>query len=232
MANNQKNENKKKTAEFKFIKSKFDLVTLLILPFTSATICLFSKESLTNNTALTIFTAALMSFVARTGLMYWANAKRKASPRRQFVAILTALIISIVFSVFTTIFCLLVKVSLSNKLLELISCSIFIAVLGMYPAAFVVSTDIDSWTRMFSLIEIFKCDKHEISVGAPLLGSIIGAWASTLALPLDWNAWWQPFPISTVICSVLGNIIGSIIGIIFYLFKKEKIPKSSNKKEQ
>jgi len=229
------NERQKKTKDFKSIKSKFDLPTLLLLPLTSATLCLFSKEALTKDTATSVFSAALMSFIARTGLMYWANSKRKASPRRQFVAILNASIVSLVFSIFITIFCLLVKVSLKDKLLQLVSCAFFLAVLGMYPAAFVVGTDIDAWTRMFSLTEIFKCDRDEISVGAPLLGSIFGAWLSTLAIPLDWNAWWQPFPVSTVICTVLGNIIGSIIGILLYLFKKEKVstPTASvpNKKE-
>jgi len=78
------NERQKKTKDFKSIKSKFDLPTLLLLPLTSATLCLFSKEALTKDTATSVFSAALMSFIARTGLMYWANSKRKASPRVYF----------------------------------------------------------------------------------------------------------------------------------------------------
>ncbi|ORX63333.1 hypothetical protein BCR32DRAFT_287838, partial [Anaeromyces robustus] len=71
---------------------------------------------------------------------------------------------------------------------------------------------------------IFKCNRDEISVGAPLLGTIIGAWLSVLAIPLDWNQWWQPYPISTVLFSILGNLVGYAIGILFYIFSRDKAP--------
>jgi len=165
-----------------------------------------------------------MILISRTGLMYYANYKRKATPRRQFVTILNSLCITLVFSVVMFLFCLLVKVSLKEKFLELVTSSLFVAFLAMYPATFVVGTDIEVWTKMLSLLEIFSCNRDEISVGAPLLGTIIGAWLSVLAIPLDWFQWWQPFPVSTVLFAILGNLIGSAIGIVFYIFKKDTTP--------
>jgi len=225
----------KKSVEFHSIKSKFDLPTLLTLPFTSTTLALFTKTQITEDTVQTLFTAALMSFIARTGLMYYANSKRNAAPRRQLVSILNSIAISLVFSIIITIFCLLVKVSLKDKFLELVGCSLFISILGIYPAAFVVGTDIEAWTKMFSITEIFKCNRDEISVGAPLLGTIIGGWLSVLAIPLDWGQWWQPFPVSTILFTIIGNLVGSFIGILFYIFKKntpsQTASPSSNIKE-
>lgn len=225
----QGNKKNKKQVDFQSIKSKFDLPTLLTLPITSTTIFLFPKKEITDDTIQTLFTALLMTFIARTGLMYYANSKRNAAPRRQLVSILNSIAISIVFSVIITIFCILVKVSLKDKFLELVGCSLYISILAMYPAAFVVGTDSDAWTRLFSITEIFKCNRDEFSVGAPLLGTIIGAWLSVLAIPLDWGQWWQPFPISTVLFSIIGNLVGSAIGIIFYIFikKDETKPQAS-----
>lgn len=214
----------KKPSEFPSIKSKFDLPTTLTLPFTSTTLFLYSKDAITENTVETLLTSCLLTVIARTGLMYYVNYKRKASPKRQMASIVNAFVITLVFSVIMAIFCLLVKVSLKDKFLELISCSLFVAFLAMYPAAFVVGTDIESWTKMFSITEIFKCNRDEISVGAPLLGTIIGAWLSVLAIPLDWNQWWQPYPISTVLFSILGNLVGYAIGILFYIFSRDKAP--------
>jgi len=213
----------KKQMDFQSIKSKFDLLTILLLPITSVSLCLFSKKEIIEDTNKTIFTAVFITFIARTGLMYYANSKRKAASRRQLVSILTSLSISLVFAVIITIFCLLVKVSLKDKFIELIGCSLFITILAMYPAAFVVGTDSDAWTKMFSIIEIFKCNRDEISVGAPLLGTIIGGWLSVLAIPLDWGQWWQPFPVSTILFSIVGNLVGSVIGILFYIFMKDEV---------
>jgi len=30
-----------------------------------------------------------------------------------------------------------------------------------------------------------------MSVGAPLLGTIISAWLSVLSIPINWHKWWQ-----------------------------------------
>eukprot|EP00833_Pecoramyces_ruminatium_P016721 jgi/Orpsp1_1/1190753/evm.model.d7180000081028.1 len=223
---NLKQGNKKKNLDFQSIKSKFDLTTLLLLTTTSCSLFIFSKDDIVNNTVVTIFSAFLLLLISRTSVMYYANYKRKATQKGQIVTLLNSLCITLVFAVVMLVFCLLVKVSLKEKFLELVTCSLFVAFLAMYPAAFVVGTDFEAWTRMFSMLEIFKCNKDEISVGAPLLGTIIGAWLSVLAIPLDWFKWWQPFPISTVVFSILGNLVGSVIGIIFYVFKKDTPPTS------
>jgi hypothetical protein len=30
-----------------------------------------------------------------------------------------------------------------------------------------------------------------VSVAVPALGALVGAWAGAIALPLDWDRWWQ-----------------------------------------
>lgn len=43
------------------------------------------------------------------------------------------------------------------------------------------------------------------------LGAIIGSWFGALVIPLDWDRWWQEWPISCCI----GALVGSFIGLLF-----------------
>jgi len=71
----------KQQSDFQSIKSKFDLPTLVGLPITSLTLFIFSKEEIIKCPVFTIFTAFFLTLISRTGLMYYANYKRKASSR-------------------------------------------------------------------------------------------------------------------------------------------------------
>ena len=74
----------KKQMDFHSIKSKFDLLSILLLPITSISLCLFSKKEIIEDTNKTVLTSLFITFIARTGLMYYANSKRKAAPRVSF----------------------------------------------------------------------------------------------------------------------------------------------------
>jgi phosphatidylinositol glycan class F len=44
------------------------------------------------------------------------------------------------------------------------------------------------------------------------LGSLLGAWIGAFPIPLDWDTWWQKWPISCV----FGCLIGATISLIFF----------------
>lgn len=46
-------------------------------------------------------------------------------------------------------------------------------------------------------------------------GAFVGAWSGALVIPLDWDRWWQQWPISCC----LGSLAGSLIGIGINKFK-------------
>ncbi|CAK5072586.1 unnamed protein product [Meloidogyne enterolobii] len=46
-------------------------------------------------------------------------------------------------------------------------------------------------------------------------GSLIGSWIGVFVVPLDWNRWWQRWPI----CSVFGLFIFSLIGVLSAYFR-------------
>lgn len=45
-------------------------------------------------------------------------------------------------------------------------------------------------------------------------GSIIGAWLGALVIPLDWDRWWQKWPISCLIGAVFGIFFSLLIDTI------------------
>lgn len=44
---------------------------------------------------------------------------------------------------------------------------------------------------------------------------IVGAWCGSLVIPLDWDRWWQEWPISSSFGLVFGVLIGAIVSIKF-----------------
>ncbi len=49
-------------------------------------------------------------------------------------------------------------------------------------------------------------------------GAIIGAWFGALVIPLDWDRWWQEWPI----CSIFGSILGIFLAIVYDYIKTSK----------
>jgi phosphatidylinositol glycan class F len=51
-------------------------------------------------------------------------------------------------------------------------------------------------------------------------GTIIGAWLGAIPIPLDWDRWWQQWPITCLVSSTIGAGLSIIIS---YLWKRQKI---------
>ena len=47
-------------------------------------------------------------------------------------------------------------------------------------------------------------------------GSIVGAWLGALVIPLDWDRWWQQWPLSCL----FGAALGSIGGVVFHVVRE------------
>lgn len=44
------------------------------------------------------------------------------------------------------------------------------------------------------------------------LNSVLGAWLGALVIPLDWDRWWQEWPISCCFGAILGAFYGALTG--------------------
>jgi phosphatidylinositol glycan class F len=56
--------------------------------------------------------------------------------------------------------------------------------------------------------------------------TIIGAWLGAIPIPLDWDRWWQRWPITCIVSSTIGAGISIIISYSWlWIRKKQKIDK-------
>ena len=46
-------------------------------------------------------------------------------------------------------------------------------------------------------------------------GTMIGAWFGAIAIPLDWDRWWQRWPITCLVSSTMGAILSVIISSVW-----------------
>ncbi|CAG9533317.1 unnamed protein product [Cercopithifilaria johnstoni] len=61
------------------------------------------------------------------------------------------------------------------------------------------------------------------------LGGIFGAWFGAFVIPLDWDRWWQRWPIPCIFGAVAGGILGCLISNYKFFFswleKQRKLEK-------
>jgi phosphatidylinositol glycan class F len=79
------------------------------------------------------------------------------------------------------------------------------------------SNPFDLLNRLF-IKKDFKCHLESLLVNIAH-GGVIGAWLGALVIPLDWDRWWQVWPISCCISSLIGTILG---GLLFSISFKNK----------
>jgi phosphatidylinositol glycan class F len=74
-------------------------------------------------------------------------------------------------------------------------------------------------TNPFELLSrLFIRKEHANKLEAKLVnvsfGAVIGAWCGALVIPLDWDTWWQEWPISCC----FGTLAGAVLGGLFSSF--------------
>ena len=93
--------------------------------------------------------------------------------------------------------------------------AVLAAALAAVPAAASLGGDPDAW-----LAALFVRGgggggggalRHDhLSLAAPLIGTALGAWAGAFAVPLDWGAPWQCWPLPVAYGAVIGHGAGHL----------------------
>jgi phosphatidylinositol glycan class F len=50
-------------------------------------------------------------------------------------------------------------------------------------------------------------------------GAMVGAWLGALVIPLDWDRWWQEWPVSCMMGATCGSVVGVLADRIKLKFK-------------
>ena len=53
-----------------------------------------------------------------------------------------------------------------------------------------------------------------------IVGTIFGAWLGAIPIPLDWDRWWQRWPITCLVSSTLGALLSLPISYLYSFFQQ------------
>lgn len=72
--------------------------------------------------------------------------------------------------------------------------------------------------RLFVMFTVV--DSKEKWILGSAIGSVLGAWFGAWPIPLDWDRWWQTWPITCVVGSMLGYSASLALLALHGVFQK------------
>ncbi|KAF2490104.1 hypothetical protein BU16DRAFT_471018 [Lophium mytilinum] len=90
-----------------------------------------------------------------------------------------------------------------------------IAILAFLPLVYVLGVDGERWREVVGLL----LPVDEVVGG--MVGTLVGAWAGAVPIPLDWDREWQKWPVTIVTGAYAGYALGKLAGGL--VFKGRKI---------
>ena len=137
---------------------------------------------------------------------------KNATGFTQFVYALFATLIEFLASI---IIIYLITVTFGASLIEDFNGTLFFSILISsisFMPCFILIEHQDPFSLLTRLFIKNEYNSNlEIRLVKLSLGAIIGSWFGALVIPLDWDRWWQEWPISCCI----GALVGSLIGLLF-----------------
>lgn len=99
--------------------------------------------------------------------------------------------------------------------LETLGFSFLIALIAILPILVLIphSNTFDLFTRLFLKNDVKNFLEYCLVCISKY--TVCGAWFGCFVMPLDWDRWWQKWPISCVFGALIGLIIGSIKPFLF-----------------
>ena len=95
------------------------------------------------------------------------------------------------------------------KTLDIFIWSFFFSTLVGMPGACLLTSDLASWQRAYVTLRPQSVSERVCCV--TFCSAALGAWLGTWAVPLDWRASWQEWPIPCFLGSVGGCLAGSAV---------------------
>ncbi|CAB4410264.1 unnamed protein product [Rhizophagus irregularis] len=223
----------------KFHFKTHGLITIIQLIF--STLCLFyipqqnllkdPVESLKSTNLLLFFVQFIIETIRWLIYLYYDSSNSGYETRKNSKVFLinfvknkgqnfiVALLLT-AFAVFVLhIVAILFGASLIHNAQKTLMFAVYVSLLGIFPPAVAFKNHTPYWSRVFS--DFCPETIPEKMVYYPTVGTIIGAWAGAIVIPLDWDRPWQEWPISCVISAYIGHVIGSIIALIVCYFNPE-----------
>lgn len=103
-----------------------------------------------------------------------------------------------------------------SQIAETLVFSLFLSVLCSIPLAVFCGV---RYAHVIDLMAVDRPKKHEQSARFIAMLTIFGAWIGSATIPLDWERWWQAWPISNCIAMSAASLVGWIFTVTALKFR-------------
>ncbi|KAH7049366.1 GPI-anchor biosynthesis protein-like protein [Macrophomina phaseolina] len=136
-----------------------------------------------------------------------AGGKAEAGVGSKISTAVLSLILSTIAGVpLITIILILFGAPLTTHLGHTVLCAAHIAYLAAVPTIYAFGVDGAKWRELVSLM--VPADE----VFGAAVGTLFGAWAGAIPIPLDWDREWQKWPVTIVCGAYAGYAAGKLLG--------------------
>ncbi|KAF2103981.1 hypothetical protein NA57DRAFT_70192 [Rhizodiscina lignyota] len=125
---------------------------------------------------------------------------------RTVPAMLSHLLTTLLATPLLTIILILFGAPVTSKLWETLLCAAHMSALAIMPLVYVHGVDEGRWWEVASLMSPVD------EVFGAAIGTMVGAWAGAVPIPLDWDREWQKWPVTIVTGAYMGWAVGKLLG--------------------
>lgn len=127
---------------------------------------------------------------------------------------LTIFLLTLLECLAATLIFYFISVSFGASLIEDFQATLFfsglLTLLCILPALIVIehTNPLDVVLKLFSHDSGMLLSHVEQRCKNVAIGAMVGAWVGALVIPLDWDRWWQQWPVSCCFGALSGTVIG------------------------
>lgn len=116
--------------------------------------------------------------------------------------------------------CILMGAPLLTDIVRTFFFSIYIVLIGFTPIIINLKGNLKDIYDCVFQNELFMSRKI-FFIRNLVWGTMVGAWLGAIPIPLDWDRWWQEWPITCLISSTLGALCSIVISYFLLIFQKK-----------
>ena len=110
---------------------------------------------------------------------------------------------------------------LFSMITETLIFSCLLSILVSLPCLWFCGT---SYLHILDLFTSPKNHKNERSAKFIVLMTIFGSWIGSVVIPLDWEVWWQTWPISNCVVMILLSFFGWLLNLTLFKYYPALVP--------
>jgi phosphatidylinositol glycan class F len=127
------------------------------------------------------------------------------------------------------IVCILMGAPLLTDIIRTFLFSIYIVLIGFTPIIFSLKGNLKEIYNFVFQNEFYLTisnSKKQFLMRNLIWGTILGAWLGAIPIPLDWDRWWQRWPITCLVSSTIGAGLSIVISYLWlWIRKRQKLNK-------